>query len=286
LKGRPGIRVDCHTHWVQPRHFTPDAVRSWTVGDAVSPWPETTAEQYQNALAAWDVSIVFGISAPQGGVHVPNEEVAEFVAADTARRIGFMAIDPTIDSALDEVKQCHRELGLRGIKLYPVLAGFDPADRALGPFYALAERLGLPILWHMGATPVSTGRLRLSHPLLLDDVAVEFPRLRMIIAHLGHPWQRDAAIVVRKNPNVFADISGLWFRPAQGFDALIVAQEWGVTDKLLFGSDYPLWTPEGAVEGLRALSEEAKCPASRRIDEGFVDRLLERDTLGLLGLDR
>lgn len=248
-------------------------------------WPETTPEQYQHALANWDVSIVFGISAPQGGVHVPNEEVAEFVAADPARRIGFMAIDPTTESALREVERCHRELGLKGIKLYPVLAGFDPSDRALGTFYGLAERLDLPILWHMGATPVPTGRLRLSHPLLLDDVAVEFPRLRMVIAHLGHPWQRDAAVVVRKNANVFADISGLWFRPMQGLDALNVAQEWGITDKLLFGSDYPLWSPVEAVESLRKLNEHAGC-SGRQLEDEFVDRLLERDTLSLLGLDR
>jgi predicted TIM-barrel fold metal-dependent hydrolase len=196
-----------------------------------------------------------------------------------------MGLDPAAPDALAEVEYCHRELGLRGIKLYPVLAGFDPTDRQLGPFFALAEQLGLPILWHMGATPVATGRLRLSYPLLLDDVAVEFPRLRMIIAHMGHPWLRETALVVRKNPNVFADISGLWFRPAQGVDAFTVAQEWGITGKLLFGSDYPLWTPAEAVAGLRSLAERAGTPNVQSRIDAHVDALLERDTLALLGLN-
>lgn len=280
------MRVDCHTHWVQPHHFTPDAAKSWTVGDAVAPWPETTPEQFSAAMANWDVSIVFGISAPSGGVHVPNEEVAAFVKQDPSSRIGFMALDPMKPDALEEVEFCYRELGLKGIKLYPVLAGFEANDPHLGPFYALAERLGLPILWHMGSTPVASGRLRLSHPLLLDDVAVEFPKLKMIIAHMGHPWQRDTALIVRKNPSVFTDVSGLWFRPYQGVDALIIAQEWGITDKLLFGSDYPLWNPTDAVESLRTLQERAGIPGPVRFDDAFIDRLLERDTLGLLGLDR
>ncbi|MGE3797616.1 MAG: amidohydrolase family protein [Thermomicrobiales bacterium] len=282
---RKKIRVDCHTHWVQPRHFTPEAAKSWTVGKEVSPWPETTQADYEHALQNWDASIVFGISAPQGGVHVPNEEVASFVAESPGTRIGFMAIDPAAQGALEEVKRGYHELGLRGIKLYPVLAGFEASDPALGPFYALAEQLGLPILWHMGATPVSTGRLRLSHPLLLDDVAVEFPRLRMVIAHLGHPWQRDAALVVRKNPHVYADISGLWFRPVQGYEALIIAEEWGITDKLLFGSDYPLWTPDDAVQSLRDLGSRAGVTGQSRFDDEYFGHMFDRDTLTLLGLD-
>jgi hypothetical protein len=252
----------------------------------VAPWPETTAEQYSEALKRWDISIVFGIPAPNGGVHVPNEEIADFVRQDPSRRIGFMGLDPLQDNAVSEIERCHRELGLRGIKLYPVLAGFDPTDRRVGPFYALAERLGLPLLWHMGANPVASGRLRYSTPILLDDVAVEFPKLKMIIAHMGHPWQRDTALVVRKNPNVFTDVSGLWFRPYQGYDALMIAREWGIEGKLLFGSDYPLWTPEGAVEGLRSLHERAGVHGPNQFGEEFIDRLLTRDTLGLLGLDR
>jgi predicted TIM-barrel fold metal-dependent hydrolase len=277
------IRVDCHTHWVQPEHFSAAANAPWTIGTGVGTWPKNSREDFRKALAGCDVAIVFGISAPKGGLHVPNDEVAAFVAEDPGRRIGFLAIDPHQEN---EVERGVRELGLKGIKLYPVLARFDPCDPSLGPFYALAERMGLPILWHMGSTPVASGRLRLSHPLLLDDVAVEFPRLKMIIAHLGHPWQRETAIVVRKNPNVYADISGLWYRQWQGYEAMIVCQEWGITDKLLFGSDYPLWTPAEAVAGLRTLNDQVEGSRNPRVRDEVIEAMFERDTLAVLGLDR
>jgi predicted TIM-barrel fold metal-dependent hydrolase len=280
------IRVDCHTHWVQPEHFSAAANAPWTIGTGVGTWPKNSREDFRKALAGCDVAIVFGISAPKGGLHVPNDEVAAFVAEDPGRRIGFLAIDPHQENALAEVERGVRELGLKGIKLYPVLARFDPCDPSLGPFYALAERMGLPILWHMGSTPVASGRLRLSHPLLLDDVAVEFPRLKMIIAHLGHPWQRETAIVVRKNPNVYADISGLWYRQWQGYEAMIVCQEWGITDKLLFGSDYPLWTPAEAVAGLRTLNDQVEGSRNPRVRDEVIEAMFERDTLAVLGLDR
>jgi predicted TIM-barrel fold metal-dependent hydrolase len=282
------IRVDCHTHWVQPEHFTSAANAQWTIGKSAGTWPKNSRQEFAAAMTAAgvDVSIVFGISAPNGGLHVPNDEVAAFVAEEPTRRIGFLAIDPMIDGALAEVERGVHELGLKGIKLYPVLAGFDPSDKRLGPFYALAERLGLPMLWHMGSTPVASGRLRLSHPLLLDDVAVEFPKLKMIIAHLGQPWQREAAIVVRKNPNVFTDVSGLWHRQWQGYEAMIVCQEWGITDKLLFGSDYPLWTPAEAVAGLWTLNDQIEGSRNPRVADEVITAMLERDTLALLGLDR
>ena len=107
----------------------------------------------------------------------------------------------------------------------------------------------------------------------------------MIMAHLAHPWQRDPAMVIRKHPNVYADISGIWHRPWQGYEAMIVCIEWGVTDKLVFGSDYPLWKPADAVEGFRALNSHVAGTPLPQIPSRIIDQILERDILEQLGLD-
>jgi predicted TIM-barrel fold metal-dependent hydrolase len=173
--------------------------------------------------------------------------------------------------------------GLRGIKLYPVLARFDPRDTVYDAFYAEAQRQGLVILWHMGATPSPVGELLVSQPLVVDEVARRHPELTQIMAHMGHPWQREAMVVLRKNRRVFSDVSASWARPLDGFFALVRAQEWGVVDKLLFGSDYPIWTPREAVDGLRALA--AMKPAGLPgIATDTINHLLDSDPRALLGV--
>ncbi len=193
-----------------------------------------------------------------------------------------MALDRTDPDVLDQLAN-GVERGLRGIKLYPVLAGFDPRDPAHDTFYDTARRHGLVVLWHMGATPSPVGDLVVSQPLLVDDVARRHPELTQIIAHLGHPWQRETMVVLRKNRRVFADVSATWARPLDGYFALVRAQEWGVVDKLLFGSDFPIWTPREAVEGLRALA--AMRPAGfPDVRPNTVAHLLDTDPRSALGI--
>ena len=91
-------------------------------------------------------------------------------------------------------------------------------------------------------------------------------------------------MVVRKHPNVYADISGIWHRPWQGYEALIVCLEWGVTDKLLFGSDYPLWDPQKAIADLRQLNRYAEGTNLPRIPDEVFDEILNRDVLEELGI--
>src|SRR5690606_13770024 len=134
-----------------------------------------------------------------------------------------------------------------------------------------AQRLQLPILFHMGAHPDPRAVLEWSHPLLLDKVARTFPDLKIVIAHLAHPWQRDTALVLRKQPNVYADISGLWVRPWQGLQALLGCMEWGVTHKLLFGSDFPLWSPQEGMDKLRRLNDQVAGTPMPHIPEEMIE---------------
>lgn len=227
-------------------------------------------------------AIVFGVTALAVELDTPNDFVEDFCSRVEIETVPFMALDladPSWETRFDDgVRR-----GFRGVKLYPTSALFDPSDVAHDRFYERADRHGLVLLWHQGATPNPQGRLAYSEPLLIDEVARRHPTLTQVIAHMAHPWQREAIVVARKNPRVFVDVSAAWARPTDGFPALVRAQEWGVVDKLLFGSDYPHWTPAEAVAGLLSLA--ARRPADMpHIDDATIEHLLERDHLSALGL--
>ena len=273
--------ADVHTHVMHADDWHDEWSDHWQPVYGY-PWRDVTPQDYDDAMRGVDVAIVFGLRARAAGVSTPHETVARFCEATRTRTVGFMALDPTDSDPLTEMRH-GVALGLQGIKLYPVLAGFDPSAPEFDPFYAEATRLGLVILWHVGATPSPVGYLRFSLPLLIDEVARRHPGLRQIMAHMGHPWQRETITVVRKNRNVFTDISGIWARPFDGYQALVRAQEWDVVDKLLFGSDFPLWRPADAISELRKLAA-IRAGDLPYVKAETIDRILSQDAIGLLGL--
>jgi predicted TIM-barrel fold metal-dependent hydrolase len=276
----PGM-IDIHTHCLQPEHWGDEHRLHWEPVYG-KPWQPVTVDAFDRAMECVDVAVVFGIRATRAGVITPNADVAAFRAASKTETIGFMALDPSDADVLEQLEE-GVALGLRGIKLYPVLAGFRPDDPACFPVYEQAEQRGLPLLWHMGATPSQIGDLTVTQPLLIDGVARAFPDLKQVIAHMGHPWFLDTIMVLRKNPNVYADISAVFARPYGGYQALIHAQEWGVTHKLLFGSDYPFWTPGESAHLLRSFASKRMEPLPK-IERETVEAIIARDSLELLSL--
>ena len=140
-------------------------------------------------------------------------------------------------------------------------------------------------MFHQGTTFPRKAPLKYANPVLLEDIAHQFPDLKMIIAHMGHPWEAETIVLIRKQPNIFSDISALFYRPWQIYNSLRLAVEYGVTDKLLFGTDYPIATLDETVEGLHNivhLSKEMRLPP---LPDDLPDQILYRDTLHLLGLE-
>jgi predicted TIM-barrel fold metal-dependent hydrolase len=193
---------------------------------------------------------VFGLQAKACGVWVPNEVVAEYVAAHPDKLVGWASVDPNDPGCVEQLVYCVEHLGLRGLKLGPAYQHFDPRDRAHWPLFSACARLGVPIIWHQGATFPKAARLSLAAPLQLEDVAMDFPEVKMIIAHLGHPWEEDTIVLMRKCANVFADISALHYRPWRYWQAMTTAIEYGVEHKLLLGSDFPSATLRDVIDGL------------------------------------
>ena len=135
--------------------------------------------------------------------------------------------------------------------LDPAYQHFDPTDRRHWPFFKKVQSLGIPIIWHQGTTFPSRAKLRWATPLLLEDIAMDFPDIRMIVAHLGHPWEEDLIALIRKAPNMYADISAVHYRPWRHWQAMVTAMEYGVTHKLLLASDFPSATIDNVIAGLR-----------------------------------
>lgn len=241
-------------------------------------------EEYAAAAPAGTRTIVVGGKARRSGLWVDDAAVAAYTAAHADRLVGYLSLDPTQPGWQDELRHGHQELGLRGIKLMPMYAGFDPADEAYDDLFGYAERHGLPLLVHTGTTFVSAAPLEYAMPRHLDAVAIRHPGLRMVLAHLGHPFEGECLAVIRKHPHVYADVSALHYRPFQLWHSLRLAQDYGVWHKLLFGSDYPFTTVDASVAGLRDIARIPGIPGLPPLDRDEVEKLIHRPALDLLGL--
>ena len=199
--------------------------------------------------------VVFGLQAKASGLWVPNEIIAEYAAAHPEKIEGWASVDPTQADHLEQLDYCVKHLKLKGLKLGPVYQHFDPRDPKYWGVFRKCREYGLSVMWHQGTTFPSEAKLRWGLPLQLEDVAMEFPDVKMIIAHLGHPWETDVMVLIRKCPNVYTDISAVHYRPWRYWQALVTAMEYGVEHKILPGSDFPSATMEHIVSGLRGVNK-------------------------------
>jgi len=278
--------TDAHTHlWRSGEHLGPRflaaAARAW---GATPETLDVSPARHTAAMAEMEAAIVLGFHAPHCDVVVPNDYVAAYCRTAPDRWYGFASVSAVEPGAREELERCHQELGLRGLKLAPVYQGYDPTDRRAFAVYEYAERQGIPVLIHQATTFPPEAPLRFALPILADEIATRFPALRMVLAHLGHPWEAECVVTIRKHPNLYADISALHGRPWRFYQALITATEYGVGDKLLFGSDFPFATPEATAAGLRAVNTPLEGTALPRVPEPLIEGLLARDPLALLGL--
>lgn len=278
--------VDVHTHvWECPchigEHFIADAKA--VAGEAYQDI-SVDLDRHWEAMQPVDKAVVLGFRARHVGVLVPNEYVAEYVGRHPEKLIGFCSVDPQDPDAVEQLDDSVQRLKLRGLKMGPIYQNVSPQDARFRRILRRAEELRIPLLIHQGTTFCANVSLEIADPVLLQPLALEFPRLRMVIAHMGHPWISEALVLVRKNRNVFADISALYYRPWQFYNAMVAAMEYGVLDRLLFGSDYPFTTPASTIEALGRMNRMVDGTHLPRIPEAKIEALINRDTLDLLGL--
>ncbi len=211
--------------------------------------------------------------------HTPSAYVAEVIAQYPDRFIGFHGGDPTGGlKSVQEFERVVRDYGFRGLKLSPAYNHVAVNDARIYPLYCKAEELGVPALVHAGWTFVPGSRIDNQNPLLLDEVAETFPTLRLIVAHTGFHWAHETVMLMRKHPNVYADLA--FWESSMPFhfiaDALVWAKNAGVLDRILWGSDYPSCDPAFSIALYRRLPEYTAA-------HGLEPALAETDIEAILG---
>ncbi|MBL0419133.1 amidohydrolase [Ramlibacter sp. AW1] len=230
------------------------------------------------------LAVIFTVDTERGNgqFRISNEEVAEEAAQHPDVLIPFASIDPLRGKmGAREARRLIQDFGVRGFKFHPSLQGFFPNDRACYDLYEVIAEARLPAIFHSGQTGVGAGmaggggvRLKYSDPMHLDDVAVDFPYLPIVIAHPSFPWQENALAVATHKPNVYIDLSG-W--SPKYFPEILVRYINGLLKhKMLFGSDWPVITPD------RWLADFDQLPIKPEVRQMVLKTNAEK----LLGLDR
>jgi predicted TIM-barrel fold metal-dependent hydrolase len=275
--------VDIHTHLPkqklalkdkEPSYYTARPGYSINV-DALC-W-----EDHFNSMKSVEKAIVFEIA--DGQINI-NDLISEYVSLHPQKMIGFLSVNPNNEGAVTEVERAVNELKLKGIKLGPAYQHFHPFSDKACAVYSKAQDLGIPIITHSGTTPGRWDPLEYTHPLLWEKVAIAFPELKIVIAHMGHPWIQDTIVLIRKQPNIYADISALFYRPWQFYNALVLCGEYDQMHKLLFGTDWPVTTPEETMDQLRNVNRFTKGTSLPKVPEEKIEDLIHRDALEILGI--
>jgi uncharacterized protein len=242
------IESDGHGHFALDQELI-DASAVYFRGDHDrTPSVSQVAEYYRERQIA---AVVFTVDAHTalGQSALSSEAIVTAAADHDDVLIPFASVDPHDGASAVTRLRDLAAAGARGLKLHPSLQGFVPNDPAYYPLYEAAAELALPVVFHTGQTGIGAGlpggrgiKLRYSDPMLLDDVAADHPALTMVLAHPSVPWQDAAISMATHKSNVFIDLSG-WspkYFPAQ----LVRAANGLLKRKVLFGSDYPMITPD------------------------------------------
>lgn len=242
------IEIDDHGHASLPPDLVEAAAKYFTA-DVGKPDLDAVAAYYRERRMA---AVVFTVDSETKLGHPPisSAEIAEGAARNNDVLIPFGSVDPNKGAAaVDQARRLIEENGVRGFKFHPTVQGFDPSDERHYPLYAALQDAGVVALFHTGQTGIGAGmpggrgfRLGLSNPILLDGVAADHPDLQIIMAHPSVPWQDEAISVATHKHNTWIDLSG--WSPKYFPESLVRAANSYLKRRILFGSDFPLLTPD------------------------------------------
>jgi uncharacterized protein len=281
------VAIDVHTHAHRnavgeedsvAREFL-DAAAAYFGGDPLQPTAQEVADYYRERHLA---AVVFTVDdeAGMGRKRIGNDEVLKAARENPDVLIPFASVDPHKGKLA--LREAHELIaaGARGFKFHPNTQAFWPNDHNHYPLYDLIADAGLIALFHTGTTGIGAGmpggggvRLKYSNPMHIDDVAADFPTLEIILAHPSFPWQDEALAIAVHKPNVYIDLSG--WSPKYFPENLIRYTNTLLKHKMLFGSDFPLITPD------RWLTDFEKLP----IKDEVRPLVLKENAVRLLGLD-
>jgi hypothetical protein len=273
------IEADAHGCLALDEELTAASAKYFRAGANRTPTLDEVAGYYRSRNMA---AVVFTVDAHTATGHkaLSSREIVEGAAQYADVLIPFASVDPHDGAAAVNSLSELVAAGARGLKLHPSLQGFCPGDPAFYPLYAAAADLGVPVIFHTGQTGIGAGlpggrgiKLRYSDPMLLDDIAADHPGLTVIMAHPSVPWQDAAISVATHKANVYIDLSG--WSPKYFPPQLVRAANGLLKHKVMFGSDYPLLTPDRWMKDFAALD----------IKDDVRPLILKDNAIRALGLD-
>jgi len=274
------VAIDTHVHVEsESASAADDAARQYFGNAGVSYSRGDMAEYYRSRKIG---CIVFSVDERlTGRAQVSNDDVAAFAAENRDIMLAFASVDPTRGpDAVSEARRLIASGAIRGFKLHPPLQQFHANDRIAYPFYEVVAEARLPVIFHTGHSGIGTGmrggggvRLKYGNPMDIDDVAVDFPDMPIIMAHPSFPWQDEAISVCLHKPQVYIDLSG--WSPKYFSPILIQYANTLLKRKMLFGSDYPLITPDRWLADFAAIA----------IRDEVRPLILKENAIRLLGLE-
>lgn len=274
------VEADGHGHLALDEELMDASAAYFRSSDNRTPTVADLADRYRAAQLA---AVVFTIDARTalGRNPLSSEDIADDCAEHADVLIPFGSVDPLRgEAAVEQARSLVLEHGVRGFKFHPSVQAFSPNEERFAPLWQAIAELGVPALFHTGQNGIGAGlpggrgiRLRYSDPMLLDDVAADHPELTVIMAHPSVPWQAHAISIATHKSNVFIDLSG-WspkYFPAE----LVRAIGGPLRSKVMFGTDYPLISPERWFADFETLN----------IAEDRHQAIFKQTAAGVLGLN-
>jgi len=280
---RRGI-TDWHSHIWLPEQLGGEFGKELDDHYAHIPSESGSPQQHRAMMDRYGIeqAVVIALTSDHLGMDIPNEFVGDYIASDPQRLVGFSSVDPNRPGAPESLRYALGDIGLRGVKLAPPYQNFHPHSEEAYRVYEVAAEAGAAMLFHQGAVTHRRGVLEVAQPVLLDRVARDFPELKIIVAHAGQPWFIEVVSMMRKHANMYTDISARCQRPAQLGKILEAVLDYDLQDRLLFGSDFPVFDPHAHAESFATI---ATASDDDRLNEELVRDVLYNRPLSLLGLD-
>jgi hypothetical protein len=263
--------IDFHTHPLLVREMIgrhPELARAaretFYIGNNFQPLESFLLELDLSGLEQAVVLPIDATTARNATVYT-NDQIAELCKM-SPRLIGFASVDPHQQDAAAKLETAVRGLGLRGLKLAPGMQQFFADDRMAYPIYEKAQELGIPILFHAGMSWEPGSRLQFGHPMRFENVAADFPGLKIVLAHLAWPWVVDAVALALKYPNLYLDTSALYFDNPKDFihfamnhQVPLTVFERSLRNQLVFGSNYPRVEIKNMARAVRGVGLSDEC---------------------------
>jgi len=250
MNARELVAIDVHVHLENDEgdNAANEAARKYFGNSGLECNREAMAEYYRSRRIG---CVVFSVDERlTGRTPIPNDEVAAFAAENSDIMLAFASVDPMRGkTAVEEARRLIASGTIRGFKLHPPVQQFHPNDPRVYPFYEVINEAQLPVIFHTGHSGIGAGlrggggvRLKYGNPMDIDDVAVDFPDMPIIMAHPSFPWQEEALSICLHKPQVYIDLSG--WSPKYFPPILVQYANTLLKHKMLFGSDYPLISPD------------------------------------------